>query len=410
MSGLAIRYTELARALAPVADVTVAAPQGEGSPPDDVDFVAFRPHAPAGVRAAIASADAIVTHPHWPLLTHWMARSGARLIYDLYDPETLETLELFAGARPARRRLMVELTLDRLHDALSTGHHFICASEKQRDLWLGAMLANGLVGPERYDADPTFRSVIDLVPFGVPADPPRRDPSLPSIRDRFAAIAPEDEIVLWNGGLWRWLDAPTAIRAVALLAARRPGVRLVFMGGSDQPAAREATDEARSLARELGVLDSVVFFNDGWVPYEERANWLLDASCAISTHRDHLETRFAFRTRVLDCFWSGLPVVCTAGDDLSDRVERDELGAAVPAESPEATADALQRVLERGRDAYAGPLAAAARDHEWPRVAEPIATWISDPSAPPKPSRRRGSASRRLRRAAYRLGHRALDR
>jgi glycosyltransferase involved in cell wall biosynthesis len=412
MSGLAIRYTELARALAPIARVTVAAPRGEGSPPDDIDFVSFRPHAPGGVRAAIASADAILTHPQWPLVTRWMARSNARLIYDLYDPETLETLELFARSRPMRRRLMVDLTLDRLHDALATGHHFICASEKQRDLWLGAMLARGLVDPGRYDADPTFRSVIDLVPFGVPADRPRRDPSLPSIPDRFDGIGPGDEVVLWNGGLWRWLDAPTAIRAIALLAERRPTVRLVFMGISDHPAARAATDEARSLARDLGVLDSVVFFNDGWVAYEERANWLLDAACAISTHRDHLETRFAFRTRVLDCFWSGLPVICTAGDDLSDRVERDGLGAAVPAESPEATASAVERVLEAGRGAYAPALAAAASDYAWPRVAEPIARWIGDVSAPPRrPRRPRGrSAAHRIRAAAYAAGRWALPR
>ena len=55
----------------------------------------------------------------------------------------------------------------------------------------------------------------------------------------------------------------------------------------------------------------------------KRADWLLEADCAISTHEDHLETRFAFRTRLLDCFWSALPVVCTGGDELADLVERE---------------------------------------------------------------------------------------
>ncbi|MDX6655753.1 MAG: hypothetical protein QOH62_546, partial [Solirubrobacteraceae bacterium] len=376
MSGLGIRYTELARALAGVADVTLAAP---GATSADVPTVAFRPHSPSALRPAIAAADAIVTHPQWPVITRWMRRSPARLVYDLYDPETLETLELFAEARPARRRLMVDLTIDRLHAALAAGHHFVCASEKQRDLWLGAILAQRRIDPGAYDADPTLRSLIDLVPFGVPADPPVRNGALPSITDRFPQIAAGDEVVLWNGGLWKWLDAPTAVRAIGLLAERRPAVRLVFMGGSDQPAAREATAQARALAQDLGLLDSVVFFNDGWVPYAQRANWLLDASCALSTHGDHLETRFAFRTRLLDCLWAGLPVVCTSGDDLSDRVERDGLGAAVPAGSPEAAAAALERVLERGREAYAAQLAAAARDYTWERVAEPIARWITSP-------------------------------
>ena len=131
----------------------------------------------------------------------------------------------------------------------------------------------------------------------------------------------DSELVLWNGGIWRWLDAPTAIRAVAELAARRPRLRLVFMGGAaEHPAAAQSTREARALAEQLGLLGSVVHFHDSWVAYAERGAWLLQADCAISAHAEHLETRFAYRTRLLDCFWARLPVVCTSGDDLADYV------------------------------------------------------------------------------------------
>ncbi len=57
--------------------------------------------------------------------------------------------------------------------------------------------------------------------------------------------------------------------------------------------------------------------------YEQRADWLLEADCVLSAHADHLETRFAFRTRLLDAIWAGLPIVCTGGDDLAEQVERD---------------------------------------------------------------------------------------
>ena len=33
----------------------------------------------------------------------------------------------------------------------------MCASDTQRDLWLGAMLALRLIGPELYDRDPSLR-------------------------------------------------------------------------------------------------------------------------------------------------------------------------------------------------------------------------------------------------------------
>jgi len=381
MAGLGIRYSELAAVLAAHAEVTVAHGGQSAEPlPSGASTLPYAPHDPSALRAPIAAADVVVAHPQWPLVTRWLRRSSARVIFDLYDPETLETLELLAGERPLVRRLMNSATLDRLHDALRTGHHFMCASEKQRDLWLGALLALRGIDPLTYDADPSLRSIIDAVPFGVPAEPPPASAAGPGPRERFPQLGGDEEIMLWNGGLWRWLDPETAIRAVAgLQRRRRPSVRLVFMGGSDQPAAVEATKRARALARDLGVLDHSVLFNPGWVPYAERAGWLAQASCALATHPDHLETRFAFRTRLLDCFWAGVPVVCTQGDDLADRVEREGLGATAPPGDDEALAAGIERVLDGDRGAFAGPLAsaAAAADHVWPRVAEPLARWAT---------------------------------
>lgn len=400
MAGLGIRYTELATAISDAADVTVATGDAASTAPAGVRVVAYEPHAPKALKAEIERADAIVAPPQWPLITRWMRRSGARLIFDLYDPETLETLELFAD-RPALRRTMVALTLDRLEDALRSGHHFMCASESQRDLWIGALLASRCLTPAAYDGDPTLRERIDLVPFGVPTTPPA--PGAPGIRATFPQIAERDEIVLWNGGLWRWLDPATAVRAVGRLAQRRPGVRLVFMGGGTGLAGRAASEEARAAAASLG---DTVLFNTEWVPYAQRGAWLLEADCALVTAVDHLETRFAFRTRLLDCFWAGLPVVCTRGDELAERVERGGLGAVVAPGDDAALADALEAVLSR--DKPAEDLARAAADHAWPVVAEPLRRWIAA-GRPPA----RANASRRpahgARSAAYLAAQRTLE-
>jgi glycosyltransferase involved in cell wall biosynthesis len=411
MAGLGIRYTELAATLAGEASVTVATGDaaGAGAVAEGVRVVTYEPHAPGALRPEIDAADAIVAPPQWPLVTRWMRRSGARLIFDLYDPETLETLELFADRRWLRRP-MAALTLDRLEDALRTGHHFMCASESQRDLWIGALLASRLLRPEAYDDDPSLRTRLDRVPFGVPTTPPKAGPG---VRAAFPQIGPDDEILLWNGGLWRWLDPATAVRAVARLAAERPGLRLVFMGGGRGVAGAAAAEEARSVAEALGVRGDGVLFNEGWVPYGERAAWLLEADCALVTGVDHLETRFAFRTRLLDCFWAGLPVVCTRGDDLAERVERDELGAVVAPGDDEALAAAIAAVLDRGRAAYADGLARAAAEHAWPVVAEPLRRWIAAEGRPPRlgdgafaPAR---GATHRLRSAGYLAARRALE-
>jgi glycosyltransferase involved in cell wall biosynthesis len=407
MSGIGIRATEIARALADGADVAVAAIEEGSTPLADLETIPYRLRSPGALRPHIAAADVVIAQPQWPAVAAWLARADARVIFDLYDPEPFEVLE-FMAARPRMRRVLEAYTLDRIAQAVRTGHHLICASPKQRDLWTGLMLTEHVLTPRLHDRDPTLRSIVETVPFGIPATPARRRGD--GVRGRFGDLGPDAEIVLWNGGLWSWLDAPTAIRAVARLAERRPGVRLVFMGASPHAPARAATERARAVAAELGVLDTVVRFNDRWVPYEERASWLLDADVAVSTHVDHLETRFAFRTRVLDCLWSRLPVVCTRGDDLAELVERRGLGATVPERDPDAVAAALDAVLERGRGAYAEPLAGAAAEFAWSRVTEPLRRWIAEPELPPRIG---AGVPRRpaqvVRAGAFRAGMRALD-
>jgi hypothetical protein len=405
MGGMGIRAVELARALRDAfgAEVTIAAAATDGGDVG-VRVVTYEPHAPVALDPHLRAADAVLAQPGWPLVMRRLSRSGARLIFDLYDPEVFGTLEHFAGRR--QRGLMAAFASDRVVDALRRGHHVICASERQRDFWLGALLGAGLLSPPAYDHDSSLRSFLDVVPYGVSAVPPARVGR--PLRDRFG-LGPNDEVVLWNGGLWSWLDAPTAIRAVARLRERRPHARLVFMGTGDAAPARRAARTARDLAAALGILGEGVLFNDGWVPYAERGGWLLDADCAISTHEDHLETRFSFRTRLLDCFWGGVPVVCTTGDELAERVARADLGAVAAPGDADGLALGLERVLERGRAAFAPQLAAAAREQAWARVAAPLADWLRGPATriPLAGASRR--PAERLRTAAYLAAARPLS-
>jgi glycosyltransferase involved in cell wall biosynthesis len=385
MAGPGIRSYELARALSPHADVTVAALGATAASVLDVPVVHYELSDPRALRGPIAAADAIIAQPQWPHTAQLMRRSGARLIFDLYDPEPFEVVQPLARRSPTLRSTVSLLTLDRIIDALFGGHHFLCASGKQRDLWIGMMVALGLLGPRTYDRDPSLSSIIGEVPFGLPSEPPAIDGRSPRLRDHFdGAILPEDEVVLWNGGIWSWLDAPTAVQAMALLRERRGRAKLVFMGASEADQAREAEAEARRIAERLGLLGRGVYFNDAWVAYADRAAWLLDADCAVSTQIEHLETRFAFRTRLLDCFWTGLPVVCTRGDELAERIERDGLGTAVPERDPAALAAALEAVLERGRDSYADAIARAAGDYAWSRVIGPLVSFIAQDPLPPR--------------------------
>jgi glycosyltransferase involved in cell wall biosynthesis len=414
MGGNAIRAAELAGTLAPYAAVTLAGP---GSPPpcgSGAVHVPFDPTDPRALQPLIREADVVVSPPQSAVVSAWLRRTRARVVYDLYDPQVLEILDSGPNHRFLRQGVSGMIALDQLLEALHGAHYLLCAGERQRDLWIGALLANRLITRSVYRRDPTLRSVIDVVAFGVPERPPDRLIGA-GWRDRFQAIDRDDEIVLWNGGIWNWLDPETAIRAVAHLTERRPGVRLVFMGRPPGHAHMAATaTAAQALAARLGLLDGVVFFNDRWVPYREREAWLLDADCALSTHRDHLESRFSFRTRLLDCFWAGIPVVCTSGDELSSRVASDDLGVSVPPGDVPAAADALEHVLERGREAYAPQLARVAADYAWSSVAKPLIRYVSAPPATDRlghhGAARVAGPARRTRSAAIRVGRRVVGR
>src|SRR5207253_3858409 len=91
-----------------------------------------------------------------------------------YDPLHLEQLEQLGDRGPLERQAMLDLTVRTLNEQLVRGDYFLCASEEQRHLWLGHLGALGRINPLVYAADPTLRSLIDIVPFGMPDAPPQR--------------------------------------------------------------------------------------------------------------------------------------------------------------------------------------------------------------------------------------------
>ena len=212
--------------------------------------------------------------------------------------------------------------------------------------------AHGRVNPATYRADPSLRGLVDVVPYGLPAAPPVA--TGPVIKGVWPGIGPDDRVILWGGGLWPWLDPLTAIRALDRVRRECAAARLVFPGTrhpnplmAGMPSPRAA---AMQLADELGLTDRFVFFGD-WVPYAEWPGVLLESDVALSLHFDTVETRLAFRSRVLDSLWAGLPTVMTAGDATVELVAGYGAGRVVPPGDADAVATALLALLNEAREA-----------------------------------------------------------
>ena len=136
---------------------------------------------------------------------------------------------------------------------------------------------------------------------------------------------------------------------------------------------------------ELNLLDRHVFFHD-WVPYEDRQNWLLQADVGLSLHLNSLESRFAYRTRMLDNIWCGLPVVATNGDVLADLVERERVGIVVEPNDPDAVADALIVALDPERQRmFRANLGGLVERNTWENVAAPLLRWCRNPAKVSEP-------------------------
>lgn len=307
---------------------------------------------------------------------------GKILIVDWYDPLHLEQLEQLRDLDERMRRTTIDLTVRMLNEQAAHGEFFLCANEAQRALWTGFLSAMGRVNPLVYDVDPSLDGLIAIVPFGLSDEPPH--PTIPGPRESIASIGPDDELVLWAGGIYNWFDPLTLIEAVARLAVRRPRLRLLFMGmvhPSADPAVLSMAQRARRLSDELGLTGRHVFFNEQWVPYRDRASYLLDADIGVSTHLVHAETRYSFRTRMLDYLWAGLPIVCTEGDGFAERVAQRDLGRVVPQRDVDALVTALDDLLgdPEGRAAMGRRVSAEAETMTWSEALRPLVEFCRIP-------------------------------
>ena len=383
MAGPGIRYWEMARALSRELTVTLATP-GVSLPSERFDMYVYDMGTWGSLSPAVTRADVLLFSGDLLMPFPLLAECGKPLIIEATYPYTFEALQLGSSLSHEQQTASYRDRLETMHRAGRAGDLFFCANDRQRSYWLGVLDALGRINPDTYAADNTFRRFIVTVPFGLPSRPPRR--TAPAMKGVIPGIGPDDRVILWGGGLWEWLDPLSLVRAVARVAETQP-VRLVFPATRhpnpdmpDMPMRRQTED----LSARLGLTNRIVFFGD-WVPYDLWPNYLLDADVGVSLHFDTLETHFAFRTRILDYIWAGLPMVVTGGDSTSELISDYGLGEVVPPGDADAVAAALHRLLDTPdlRAAYRPRFEQVRQQFTWERVCAPIARFCQNPALAP---------------------------
>jgi len=297
MAGPGIRATYFAREIAKVANVTLVS-RGD-----------------ANASAAFRRADVLIGQP---ARGFFKRRRGQRVIYDLFDPLVLELRELYGHAPSMRQRIHLVAEWSRLMFALRFADVLICASKQQREFYT-----------QLQSRDAPWIEI----PFGIDMSEIKRcEPA-------------KDNVVVWGGGVWEWLDPKTAVDAILKLNREGLRSRLLFMGRARPNQERvERRREAR-FEELLKLGRPYVDANAEWVPYRERLSWLRAGKVAIMLHRPTAEASVSIRTRLFDAIAAGVPVVATERGFAADLVKDEGLGIVVPPTDADAVAAALRRLL-----------------------------------------------------------------
>jgi hypothetical protein len=270
-------------------------------------------HGSAEARAALKAADVLVGQP---ARGFGKRRREQRIVYDLFDPTVLELRELYGNAPSLRQRVHLAAEWWRLSEALMRADLLMCAASKQREFY----------GQLQSSDTPWIE-----VPFGV------------DLAETGVCEKPKDNLVVWGGGVWEWLDPMAAVEAVVRVNEEGLRVKLLFLGRARPNANlidRRRHDRFEALLARGGPHVSA---NDDWIPYRERLAWLRAGKIAIMLHRRTGEADYSIRTRLFDAIAAGIPVIASAGGFAADLVEKEGLGIVVPPGG--AVAVAIRRLL-----------------------------------------------------------------
>lgn len=335
MAGPGIRYVNIAEQLSKIFSVVLLIPNNPSGRqfPFHINTLSH-----SILRQELKNADVVIVQGTVMARYPEIKKAGIPIVVDLYDPFILENLELRKNDPIENTLFQYDLRV--IIDQLVCGDFFICSNERQMDFWIGMLTACGRVNPDTYALSPTLDHLIALVPFGISDN--MLINNMP-VKGHIEGLENKDKLFIWGGGIWDWLDPYTTIRAVSRIREYREDIKLVFMGIRNPNGVSPSSVAAQTsmqLAKSLDLFQTQVLFND-WTEYNERSRWLADATAGLSIHKLHLETRYAFRTRVLDYLWAGTPIISTSGDSMSDLITRHNIGWIVPPGDDVALANAM---------------------------------------------------------------------
>ncbi len=192
------------------------------------------------------------------------------------------------------------------------------------------------------------------------------DSTAPPDRERARrGLGISSPLVLSLGLVRRYKGVDLLLEAAPRIV-RETGARIAVVG--------EVFPEARYLEerwRRSPVRDAILW-RDEYVPEEEMARWLAASDAVVLPYRYVSGSGIAARAIA-----ARRPMAAASVGGLAETVEPGVTGELFAPGDPDALADAVRRVLERGVAAYEPGLARAAEEASWPRYVDRLLSFLS---------------------------------
>ncbi|PSO51685.1 MAG: hypothetical protein BRC31_06200 [Actinobacteria bacterium QS_5_72_10] len=156
MAGPAIRCWEMAKLLAAIHEVVLASTQRADLTHPSFTSTVVTDH---NIDELLAPAEVVIFQGFVMHQFPQIEAFDGHVLVDIYDPFHLEGLNLRKQEVPAERWATAKSDVDVLNDQLARADFMVCASEKQRDFWLGQLASIGRINPATFDTDESLRAV-----------------------------------------------------------------------------------------------------------------------------------------------------------------------------------------------------------------------------------------------------------
>lgn len=397
MSAPALRRFEIGRALSDEFEVVF----GLSRPvPDDVDVGSARCVQIRNRRelsAWLSKADVLYTLGIQPGDYSLIARSGVRVMLDLYVPRAFEVLESSPNADESVVQAEYRRDVGWAGSSIRLADFLICTNAAQRDFWIGFMISGGLLDVAATRASPDLSRRICVVPHGVTDGQFARgaEGDGPGPLRAKLGLSRDDFVLLWSSRILAWQDPVLLMQAMSKLAEVDPKVRLVLLGVGQLPRETDRhldghafrTLEAVRAAEKTGLVGKNIFFVEERIPHQDLGDYYRDCDLAVGTYPASLETHYCLATRFLDYVAADLPFVVSGTSAQQTLIDMTGGGRLVQPHNEDQLVEAiLEMRSEAVRSTYTEQLRSSRSTLAWRNIVEPIRDYCRSADSSRRPS------------------------